>query len=42
MSQDAKTLLYWISNAESNVANNEAEAGYCYRCALMWAQHILS
>lgn len=42
MSDDAKTLMYWISNAGSRVADNAAEAAYCYACAFRWAMHIIS
>lgn len=42
MSADAKTLLYWISNAQANVADNDAEAEYCFKCARTWANYIFN
>lgn len=41
MSDDAKTLLYWASNARASVADNEADSAYCLDCARAWATAII-
>lgn len=43
MSQDAKTLLYWVSNASSALSVDEGtfEYEYCLKCARSWANHII-
>jgi len=42
MSDSAKTLLYWVSNANSNVADNEMEIQHCLACARQWASYIIA
>lgn len=41
MSDDAKTLMHWIGNANAAVADNEVDAAYCRECARQWAAHII-
>ena len=40
MSEYALTLLYWVSNARSHVADNETDSAYCMECARRWANKI--
>lgn len=42
MSEIAKTLLYWVSNAANNVDEGEAEQSYCLECARKWAGYIIA
>lgn len=42
MSDDAKTLMYWVSNANACVADNESDALYCSGCARAWAAAIIA
>lgn len=41
MSDDAKTLMYWIGNANASVADNESDAAYCLNCVRRWAVYII-
>lgn len=41
MSNDAKTLMFWIGNANASVADNDADATYCRECARQWAAHLI-
>lgn len=42
MSSSANTFFYWINNANSNVADNEAEASRCMANARKWAMAIIA
>lgn len=41
MSDDAKTLMYWVSNAGASVADNETDSAYCLGYARAWATAII-
>jgi len=41
MSDDAKTLLHYASNARGDCAD-DSDRLYCLSCARAWAAHIIS
>lgn len=42
MSEDAKTLMYWIEQARTSVADNDQDRAYCLNCARKWAATLLT
>lgn len=42
MSNNARTLRYWVLQAASNVAENEADQEFCLKCARAWANFIIT
>lgn len=42
MSDEARTLLHYASNAASVVADNETDRAYCLDAAARWAAHIIA
>lgn len=42
MSNDAKTLMFWVSQANVSVADNGLDREYCLECARKWASFLIA
>lgn len=42
MSDEAKALLHYASNANAGVADNESDRAFCEECARRWAACIIA